>query len=114
LPTTGLEVNDKKIAEHLRTMRSRWGAGFANPHGAPAEPSWVSGPKRARVYVSPPKIKYVVNVANRSPASGLPPKSGKPDAAMVQRAPGFRALQPSGKTARAKRPGEKEHPTARE
>jgi hypothetical protein len=35
------EIRDR-IAAALATMREGWGEGFANPHGSPARPAWVT------------------------------------------------------------------------
>jgi hypothetical protein len=55
-----------KINEALRTMKERWGEGFANPHGQPARPSWVTtfGPS-----VPVRRTKTAATVAARRPAA---------------------------------------------
>jgi hypothetical protein len=110
MSTSGLEINDKKIAAALRTMRERWGEGFANPHGQPSEPSWVSNYSHVN---KANRCSHANILPKAKHASVLPPRSGKPGGAMVQRAPGLRAQAAAISSAR-QRPGEKEHPTARE
>jgi hypothetical protein len=97
---SGLEVSDKKITAALRTMRTRWSEGFRNPHGAAAEPSWVSNAKHAA-----PLPRSHVNKANRTSTPVLPPranvastqhstpKSGKPGGVDGATPAGLRALQ---------------------
>jgi hypothetical protein len=93
----GIDISDARIAEHLKTMRSRWSEGFRNPHGGACEPSWVvSYTPKVRSGPLPPPLPPKANATlathsnrastpgGRTPASA---KSGKPGA-LVQNAPG--------------------------